>query len=219
MNINKLSKAVSYKEKVYNEIKSAIITQRLKPGEQLNERVLAEKLGISRTPVREALQMLEKEGWVRTEPWKGTYVLDITEQDIEEVFQLRMALETLVIDLIIQRISEEHIDKLEEFLQKQTEYCDESKADEFIKVDRDFHMYLAYLTGNKRLIQILNNLSDMMRRLGIRAIKTEERYIETLQEHASIIKGIKARNLSNARQAMMYHILRTKENVYKHWGK
>lgn len=217
MRLRKLDRAVSYKEKVYEEIKSAIIAERLKPGQQLNERKLAEELGISRTPVREAIQMLESEGWVKTEPWKGTYVLDITEQDIEEVFQLRMSLETLVIELIIQKIDQKEINRLDEFVKQQVDYCKEYRADEFIRTDRDFHMYLADLTGNRRLIQILNNLSDMMRRLGIKAIKTQERYKETIEEHKNIVKGLKEKNLLKAKEAMMHHVLKTKENVYKHW--
>ena len=217
MLINKLAKTVAYKDKVYEEIKSAIIADKLTSEGPLNERLLAETLGISRTPVREALQMLEHEGWVKTEPWKGTYVLDITEQDIEEVFQLRMTLEPLVIELIIQTLKDEHCRNLDEFFRIQTKFSEEMNADDFIKTDRDFHMYLAELTGNRRLIQILSNLSDMMRRLGIKAIKSKIRYEETLQEHAKLIKELKRRDLSKARQATIYHILRTKENVYLHF--
>lgn len=214
MVLNKLEKATSYKEGVYNELKQAIIGQRLRPEEQLNERNLAEKLGISRTPVREALHMLEKEGWVITEPWKGTYVLDLTEEDIEEVFQLRMALEPLVIELITERLSKENLERLDELYAEQTKYQQCFDADAFISTDRHFHMYLTDLTKNKRLIQILNNLSDMMQRLGIQAVAHQARYQETLDEHARIIAELKKRNLIKARQAMIYHVLRTKEHVY-----
>ncbi len=151
LTLNKLNKAVSYKMRVYEELKSAIINEKLKPGEVLNERKIAEELGISRTPVREAIQMLENEGWVNTEPWKGSYVVNITNQDVEEIFQLRRTLESLVIELIVPKIGELEINKIEELINKQSRYCKEYNAENFIYKDRDFHMYLVHLTNNKRL--------------------------------------------------------------------
>ncbi|MEN6411324.1 MAG: GntR family transcriptional regulator [Veillonellales bacterium] len=217
MEITQVAKAVSYKEKIYEEIKTAIINRVLKPGEQLNERILADKLGISRTPLREAFKRLETEGWVVTEAWKGTYVTEITAEDIEEVSQLRMTLEVMVIELIIQKITPGQLLKIKELHQNQAQLGDEFKAGDFIELDRNFHMYLAELTGNKRLIQILANLSDMMRRLGITAIQTAKRYRETLQEHAGIITALEAKDLVKAKQAVLFHVLNTQKNIYKHW--
>lgn len=217
--INKVEKTVSYKDRVYKEIKSAIISQRLKAGEQLNERMLAEQMGISRTPVREALSMLENEGWILTEPWKGTFVLDLTLQDVEEVFQMRMVLEPLVVELIIPKLDEKICGAMQDILNEQQKHMQELNADEFIRVDRDFHMFLCDLTGNKRLIQVLGNLSDMLQRLGIKAISQEARYKEVLDEHAKIINALLDNDPVKAKQAMLYHILRTKEYVYKHWEK
>lgn len=217
MGITQVAKAVSYKEKIYEEIKTAIINQVLKPGEQLNERALAEKLGISRTPLREAFKRLETEGWVVTEAWKGTYVTEITEQDIEEVSQLRMTLEVMVIELIIQKITPGQLLKIREMHQNQAKLGNEFKAGDFIELDRNFHMYLAELAGNKRLLQILTHLSDMMRRLGITAIQTAERYQETLQEHSGIIEALEIRDLAKAKQAVLFHVLNTQKIVYRHW--
>lgn len=207
---NKIEKGDSYKEKVYRQIKDSIITNILEPGYQLNERDLSESLGISRTPVREAIQMLEHEGWVKTEPWKGTYVIEITEQDIMEVFKLREVLETMVIEELMNRIGDDNIKELENYVSVQTKYYKEHNIIEFTKTDKKFHFYLATLTGNKRLIQILDNLGEMVMALGIRAIRTEDRCKETIKEHNNIIIGLKNNDVSKAREAMKYHILRTK---------
>jgi Transcriptional regulators len=217
MGLTKLARAISCKEQVYEKLKTAIINQVLKPGERLNERILAENLGISRTPLREALHRLESEGWIFTKPWKGTYVSNITEQDIEEVFQLRGTLEIMVIELITQQMNPEQLLRIDEIHQMQIRLGDEFKAGEFIEIDKSFHMYLAELTGNKRLIQILGNLSDMMQRLGITAIQTNERYRETLQEHTSIIDSLKTKDIIKAKQDMLYHVLKTRKTVYRHW--
>lgn len=215
MHLTRLEKAISYKNKAYTEIKAAIISQQIKPGEQLNERLLAETMGISRTPVREALQLLERDGWVTTEPWKGTVVKGLTESDIEEVFQLRMALEPLVIDLIIDHLGPSDFDRLSSLFEQQKAYGIDYNADAFIRVDRSFHAFLTNLTRNKRLIRIMNDLSDVMRWLGIKAIVHKERYHEVLDEHEKVIKELKRRNLVKARDAMLYHVLRTKEQIYR----
>lgn len=209
--MRRVSKAVSYKEKAYEILKTSIITHKLKPGEQMNERVLAEKLGISRTPVREALQMLENEGWLKTEPWKGTFVSDITVQDIKEVFQLRIALEPMVVELAAENMENKEIEKLEQLLHKQKLFFEQKNAPDFLKTDMDFHMCLAQATGNQRLINILNNLNDMIIRLGMYAIQTYNRYIQTLKEHQRIIDALKIRDAVAAKDAMIYHVLTTEE--------
>lgn len=210
--VSKISKAISYKEKVYDELKSLILSNQIKPGELLNERSLAEKLGISRTPLREAIQVLESEGWLKTEPWKGVYVSEITKHDIAEVMQLRMVLEPLVVELIIKDINEEQICEIERLFKKQKDYYSQENGVEFIRTDKEFHMYLAQLTGNQRLIQILANLSDMVTRLGMRAIARYNRYKETLWEHQNIIRSLKDKDVNSARQAMIYHVLTTEKN-------
>lgn len=217
MQLNALDKAVSYKDKVYQEIKRAIINQELEPGKPLNERVLAEELGISRTPVREALRLLENEGWVRTEPWKGTYIINLTQEDIEEVFQLRMVLEVMVIEMVVVQIDDDTLAKIDEFYHIQSKLGEEFKAYEFIEFDRNFHMYLAERAGNRRTVQIMKNLNDIMCWIGVKAVQTKKRYRQSLDEHEAIIKALKARDAVGAKQAMMHHMNMTRDAVYQHW--
>ena len=96
-----MERTIVYKEKVFEELKRAIISRTYQPGEILNERKLASEMDVSRTPVREAIQLLANEGWVKVIPWKGAVVQSVTLQDIEESMQLRMAIEPVVIDLVM----------------------------------------------------------------------------------------------------------------------
>lgn len=213
--MEKIEKAVSYKNKVYRELKTAIISQKIKSGELLNERKLADELGISRTPVREALQMLVNDGWVIVEPWKGAYVSPINEKVLTEVFQVRLALESLAIEIIADSIDGRHLESLSNILKKQEKLKENYQADDFIKVDREFHMAIAHITENKILIDMLNNLSDMIRRIGVQAVQDVNRYIETLDEHTSILNALKKKNKGEAIKAIREHILITKDNVLK----
>ncbi len=215
--MQKIEKAISYKEKVYRELKAAIICQKLKSGEILNERKLAEDLGISRTPIREALHMLANEKWVVIEPYRGAYVYELTEKDIIEIFQVRYALECLAIELIVDNISQKDTQRLIEIFEKQEELNNEYNAEEFINVDRNFHTLIVELSGNKVLMDMLNDLGDVVRRLGMQAVQDKKRFVETIDEHLAIINAIKSRDKNKAIEAMKLHIDKTKDNIYERY--
>ncbi len=208
--MKKVGKFVSYTDQVYREIKAAIISQDIKPGDTLQERTIADTLGVSRTPVREALKKLEFEGWVETIPWKGVVVKEIDRQDILEVFQCRCANESFVGILIAESITDEQIEALEGFYKKMEELSTQNKQ-EFINEDRKFHMYMAQLTNNSRLIQFLDHLSDQMLRFGIRAVDNEFRKKETLEEHQAILQALKNRSVDETRRAIEEHIKNSEE--------
>lgn len=218
-NMQKIEKAISYKEKVYKQLKTAIISQKIKPGEILNERKLADDLGISRTPIREALQMLVNDGWVVVEPWKGAFVNPLTEQDLIEVFQVRESLECLAIEIIAEIITDEQIALLSNIYDRQEEMAANDQANEFIELDRQFHMEIGNFTNNKILIGMLNNLSDMILRLGVQAVQDANRFNQTLGEHTAILEALKARDKKKALEAITMHILITKDNLYKRFKK
>ncbi|PSL48593.1 GntR family transcriptional regulator [Salsuginibacillus halophilus] len=211
--MKKVGKFVSYTDQVYREVKGAVISQDIVPGETLQERQIADTLGVSRTPVREALKRLEFEGWVETIPWKGVVVKEIERQDILEVFQCRYANEGYVAKLIAPTIEDAHIQDLNRIDQRMREAAAVVNRQEFINEDRNFHMYLAQLTNNERLIQFLDHLSDQLLRLGIRAVAEEARMDEALEEHKAIIQALKAKAPETAAQAVEAHIQNTEKVV------
>ena len=213
MGLRRIEKPQSLRDRAYEEIKQAIISQSLKPGQELREREISELLGISRTPVREARQALEREGWVRTIPWKGVYVCDISPEEIEEVFQLRQANEGLAVELAADRATEAELAHLQVLIKGQVKADDRGDRQTFINLDRDFHVYLAELSGNRRLNYLLSNLSDQMKRLGTQAISMEGRTRTTLAEHERIVAALAKRDAQGARRAMDVHILSTRSAV------
>lgn len=213
--MTKIDKVVSYKQKVYERLKEDIITGKIHQGEVLNERKLSDTLGISRTPIREALQVLEAEGWVIVEPWKGIYVKKFTNEDMENVLNVRRSLEVLAVESTIHNLKDYDIKRLEAILEEQAGLREKYDADLFISIDRKFHELISELANNSVLTSMLNIISDKVRCLGIKALHTHERYIETLKEHTAILEAIKNREVDVAKKAMEYHMIQTSKTVYK----
>ena len=208
MSLFKVQQPLSLKQQAYEGIKNAIIVHKIPPGSTLFERDLSENLGISRTPVREAIPLLEMEGWVKSIPRKGTFVSQITAVDVEEVIQIRRGLEILVIELLIPKITERNIEELDEIYVKQLEHIEDSG--QFIAVDKDFHIYLAELSENRRLVNLMSTISDQIRWFGVSALNLPNRTEQTLKEHASLIKCLKNKDAEKAKEAVLEHIEHTR---------
>lgn len=203
-----VQQSLSLKQQAYAGIKNAIVLHEVLPGSALFERDLSENLKISRTPVREAILLLEMEGWVKSIPRKGTFVSEITTGDVEEVIQIRKALEVLVIELLIPKITERDIEQLNEIYVKQLGLVKDSG--QFISVDKDFHIYLAELSGNNRLVNLISTISDQIRWFGVSALNLPNRKEQTLKEHAWIIECLKNKETEKAKEAVLEHIEHTR---------
>ncbi|MHB1653302.1 MAG: GntR family transcriptional regulator [Desulfitobacteriaceae bacterium] len=213
MKDNRILKFSPYKEKIYEELKKSIINNVLEPNTVLNEREIAQSLGISRTPVRDALKLLEFEGWVTTIPWKGTYVSYLTKEDVREVIQLRKGLEILAIELI-EKVSEENLISLKSILERMYEHAKNGEQTEFMNQDKMFHLFLVKLSKNSRLIQIVSNLSDHIYRLGISAITLEGRILESSDEHRAILDALVNGNIEAAKQYVSHHLENTEKAIF-----
>jgi len=198
-----------FKDHAYIEIKKGIIQHKVEPGSMLYERSLSESLGISRTPLKLALQQLELEGWVRSVPRKGILVKTINKRDVDEVFQLRKANEVLAIELLIPLLTNETIHKIE----KVDQQLSDSKEDplKFVYYDSSFHLFLVELSQNRRLYQLIENLTDHFNWYGFAAIKAGKSLDEVYYEHKLIIEGLKARNIRQTTDAILNHI----DNTYR----
>ena len=182
------------------------------PNQILNERKLAEEFQISRTPVREALKILEGEGWVKIIPWKGAIVNQITQKEIDEIFQIRLIIEPAIIELLQNKIDYKkriYLDRLYENQKKA-----ESKK-EFILADRVFHMTFVEWTENLQLIEMVKDLNDRIYMVGHKAInsKDSKREKESLEEHYKIIQALKNNDIMLAKNFMIAHIIETKNNI------
>ena len=140
---------------VFEALRDAIIRGILKPGERLMEVQLAEELGVSRTPVREAIRKLELEDLVVMIPRKGAYVSGISLKDIADVFEVRAAVEALAAGLAAERITDEELEELERILVKKAEIIDANDLDRLVEIDISFHESLYHASRNAKLVQII----------------------------------------------------------------
>lgn len=205
--MTKLTHALAYKGHAYDEIKQAIISHLIPEGSLLSERVLSEQLGISRTPLREAIHRLELEGWVTSLPRKGIVVTSINLQDVKEVMQIRKANELLVIELLIENITKKQIENIhQQFIP--SKLLTEKEILSFAEGDK-FHIELAEHCGNQRLLKLLKNLSSQMQWFGYWALQVDGRAKEVIQEHALILDSVKEKKLKKAQRYTIEHLERT----------
>lgn len=191
---------------VFNTLRQAILKGELAPGERLMEIQLAEKLGVSRTPIREAIRKLELEGLVLMIPRKGAEVARISEKSMRDVLEVRRSLEELAIELACQRMTQEEFEELEKAQEAFSRAVEEGRAMEIAETDEAYHDIIYKSTNNTRLVQILNNLREQMYRYRLEYIKDEEKRQILLVEHNKIYRALCARHVEEAKQAMREHI-------------
>ena len=211
-----IEKSVSYKYKVYEKIKEDIIVGVYSQGEVLNERKLAEIMGVSRTPIREALQLLNSDGWVVNEPYKGTVVRTFDMDYVMNAQKVRRVLEIAAVEDAINNIKDKDLQEMADILRRQGECIKNYNPTEFMKLDREFHEKIYFLSNNEILFDLLTNFNDIIRFYGIKILMVPERNKDTLQEHLNILNAIKERNVELAKEAMGYHLLMTGKAIYKY---
>lgn len=191
---------------VFNTLRQAILRGELKPGERLMEIQLANKLGVSRTPIREALRKLELEGLVNMVPRKGAEVADITEKSLRDVLEVRKALEELSVQLACEKITEEEIEELKRVAERFKDTLNDQDVTKIAEADVAFHDVIYTATDNQKLILLLNNLREQMYRYRVEYLKKEESYPQLIAEHEELIDNISKRNKEEATRIMCEHI-------------
>ena len=191
---------------VFNTLRQAILKGELAPGERLMEIQLAERLGVSRTPIREAIRKLELEGLVLMIPRKGAEVAKISARSLRDVLEVRRALEELAIELACQRMSEEEIDNLQKAQDDFKNAIAEGDAMKIAETDEHYHDVIYEGTQNAKLIQMLNNLREQMYRYRLEYIKDEDKRKILILEHERVLKAVRSRKVAEAKEAMREHI-------------
>ena len=190
---------------VFNTLRKAILTGQLKPGERLMEVHLANRLGVSRTPIREAIRKLELEGLVIMIPRRGAEVARITEKSLKDVLEVRRALDALSVELACDRI-EADLERLREACRNFEQVAKEADASVIAKADVALHDIIVEATGNRRLQQLVNNLSEQMYRYRFVYIQEESRHDNLVAEHREIYESIVSRDKERASAAAKLHI-------------
>ena len=191
---------------VFKTLRQAILKGELEPGERLMEIQLAERLGVSRTPIREAIRKLELEGLVLMIPRKGAEVARISESNLRDVLEVRRSLEELAIDLACQRMTPEELEELKMIQEKFALAIKSGDAMQIAETDERYHEIIYLSTKNEKLVQILNNLREQMYRYRLEYIKDEDKRQILLIEHEHILKALSLRHVQEAKQAVREHI-------------
>lgn len=191
---------------VFHTLREAILKGELKPGERLMELQLAAKLGVSRTPIREAIRMLEQEGLAVTIPRKGAEVAKMTEKDMEDVLQVREALDELAATIACEQMTAEQLDALKNTMREFEEFTKTGNVKKIAEADVKFHDIIYQATGNPKLVNMLNNLREQMYRYRIEYLKDEKNYPVLIREHSEIVEGLMAKDKAKVTAAMHCHV-------------
>ena len=198
---------------VFNTLREAILTGQLKPGERLMEISLANRLGVSRTPVREAIRKLELEGLVIMIPRKGAQVAKITEKSLRDVIEIRCVLEEFAASLACERITEEGKEKLKEAHRQFVEAAQTNDIIDIVEKDEQFHDAIFQATCNDRLITIINNLREQFYRYRMEYVKDIEQHSVLVTEHEQLLHAIFNQDSETAKQIMRTHLKNQQEGV------
>ena len=191
------------------EISENIINLELKPGALVSENELARTLGVSRTPVREAIQELQKSQLIEVFPQRGSYVAGISFDAVEEAAFLRRTLETAIVEELCESVTSPQIEKLNENISLQEYYLNNGMSGKIMDLDNDFHRDLFVMCGKERTYNIMQSMMghfDRIRILSLHSIKD----IKIVSDHRAILDAIKARNKESARMLMEKHLMRYK---------
>jgi DNA-binding GntR family transcriptional regulator len=200
---------------VFNTLRQAILTGELKPGERLMEIHLANKLGVSRTPIREAIHKLELEGLVTMIPRRGAEVAQITEKSMSDVLEVRRAMDALCAELACDRITEEETEQLNQACENFRRATQTKDVKKIAQADVELHDIIVQATGNKRLVQLVNNLSEQMYRYRFEYIKDFSQHERLVEEHRIIYESIVNKDKETASEAAKLHIDNQKKAIIR----
>ena len=205
--LERIRKRPSLKDEAYRRIKTLILSDALSGGDMLDIDWLASELGISRTPLREALLRLEQEGLVETIPCKGTFVVDVSKKAVEEIYQVREALEALAVRLATPVIPSEELEEMGAFLASVGDEIERGDFEHHFESDTQFHELIVRHCGNVVLQQVLGTLTDRIYRVRVFS-KSQAGYHmkQSFREHGLILDAIKERDVARAERLMAEHI-------------
>lgn len=191
---------------VFNTLRKGILTGELKPGERLMEIHLANRLGVSRTPIREAIRKLELEGLVTMIPRRGAEVAQITEKSLKDVLEVRRSLDALCAELACQRITDGEREELRKACLEFEKATKTKDSTQIAKADVALHDIIVAATGNQRLVNLVNNLAEQMYRYRFEYIKDENQHKRLIDEHRRIYESILYKDSIAAAEAARLHI-------------
>jgi DNA-binding GntR family transcriptional regulator len=211
--VSKGKRAADTSERAYKAIRHLLVEFRLRPEERINERQLATSLNFSRTPVREALHRLASEGFCSIVPNKGFYARSPQTDELIQLFETRLIIETGAFRLACERADEESIAALTSFWNRALQGYDKRSEDEILELDESFHVQLAQLSGNPELVQLLERINARIRFVRRIQIELGPRHEGIVKFHARIVRALQQRKAEEGSRLLADHIAMTVDNA------
>lgn len=203
----------SLHERVYDEIKKSVIKGEIPPGSKIIEENIARTLGVSRTPIREALKRLAQEGLVEITPRKGAFVIQLFRRVVKEILEIREALEGMAARLAALNMTDDILDKMKKAFEGSEERIKRRDFSNYSMIDVDFHQLLFIASNNQRLTHIINNLYDHIQMLRLKSVILPGRIERSLNEHMMIIEALEKRDPDLAEKMAREHIRNVKIDI------
>jgi len=191
---NLIERHQTLREKILEMIRDAILKGTMKPGERVSEPELAERFGISRTPIREAFRQLESEGYLEVIPRKGAVVASLSERDIEEFYAIKILLEGFAAKMAAEKLTEKDIDRLESINERLKKVAADGDVKRFFRVHNEFHDLFIKAAGNDKLYEMISQLVMRFKRLRLASLSQPGRMEISVEEHRNMIEAFKKRD-------------------------
>ena len=208
-----IEQPVPIRKQVYLYLREQILKHSIKPSSRLVEAQVAKEIGISRTPVREALHLLEKDGFVEAIPRVGYRVKKLEWEELNEIFEIRRVNENLACCWALDRIDDKSLKKLEKNIEKAESALKKGALDQFLAFDEEFHEILVSSAGSKNLFELCQQLRRLMLRYRAASLKTESSVRIALNEHRNILECLKKKNKNCLEKALNEHLNHSKDNI------
>lgn len=214
--MGKIDRGHLLNQKIYKIIKSEILEGHLEPGTKLVGETLAKQMGVSRTPIREALKWLTVEGFVESIPGHGTFVNNVSIKDLQEVLQVRGVLEGLAAKLTIEVIKDGQIKELERIIKEMENYSKEKNLLAFSNCSQKLQELIIDISGNSHLRKIRKTICDQTHRYRIRSLSSPKRLEHSFREHRDIFEAIKNKDPEKADKLCKIHTEKVFQNIIEH---
>ncbi len=203
----------SLSSRVFHTIRENILSGKYATNEELKEKSIGEELGVSRTPVREALRQLELEGLVTIIPNKGAYVVGISQKDIHDIYEIRSRLEGLCARWAADQITKEQLDELEENIYLSDFHSSKGNSEQVVELDNKFHEILYNASGSKELRHVLLDFHHYVQRVRKITLAVTDRAVQSNEEHRKIVEALKKHDADQAEKLANEHMMNTIRNM------
>ena len=206
---------ISLAEKIEDILRQRILRGQYSIGERIKENLVAEELKVSRTPIREAFKQLEKEGLIQSVPNRGSFAMGFTKQDIQDIYEVRAAVEMIAVERAVSRITEEELGLMQETFDLMEFYTKKRASRKILELNRTFHGIIYNASGSRFLSKVLKSYEGYVEQTRKVTVYGADNLNQIFMEHGEILESLKNRDLKNALEKTAVHLSNSKTRAEK----